>query len=366
MKKITTALVGSLFGLGLTSAAVAQTTISGNLDLVYHAISSKATPDTATGMGSYRAYGQETQINLANKGKLSNGMDYAAGFSWEIDGNEALGSTGNDDSSNGRNENVYIDLFLSKDTYVSISQDHIPNSDVTMTNLVGWSYIGVQGVNNLAALYPTSFNDSGLGIGLVHNLGPTTLAVAYQPNPGKSGGASDTGHNIGSANDTADNSKVEAVLRGGLGVKGLDTLLGYTSQKGNSTSMKDEDGWRAAAKYNFGAITVAGDYIKVEGQNQRQVASPYTARTGGADEITGKSIGVSYAITPALSVGALRAKADGNLTGSVTEKVNQVAVGYNLGAVALQAQYKDGKGISGIPGEAGEGDSFHVKMSTRF
>ena len=366
MKKITTALVGSLFGLGLTSAAVAQTTISGNLDLVYHAISAKSTPDTATGMGSYRAYGQESQINIANKGKLSNGMDYAAGFSWEIDGNEALGSTGNDDSSNGRNENVYIDLFLTKNTYISISQDHIPNSDVTMTNLVGWSYIGVQGVNNLGALYPTSFNDSGLGIGLVHNFGPTTFAIAYQPNPGKSGGASDTGHNITSAADTADNSKVEAVLRGDLGVKGLDNLLAYTTQKGNDPSMKDEDGWRVAAKYNFGAITVAGDYIKVEGQNQRAVASPYTARTGGVDEVKGKSIGVSYAITPALSVGALMAKAEGNLTGSVTEKVNQIAVGYNLGAVALQAQYKEGKGIAGIDGEPGKGDSFHVRASTRF
>ena len=366
MKKITTALVGSLFGLGLTSAAVAQTTISGNLDLVYHAISAKSTPGATTGMGSYRAYGQESQINLANKGKLSNGMDYAAGFSWEIDGNEGLGSTGNDDSSNGRNENVYIDLFLTKNTYISISQDHIPNSDVTMTNLVGWSYIGVQGVNNLGALYPTSFNDSGLGIGLVHNFGPTTFAIAYQPNPGKSGGASDTGHNITSAADTADNSKVEAVLRGDLGVKGLDTLLAYTTQKAAIPTAKDEDGWRVAAKYNFGAITVAGDYIKVEGQNQRAITSPFTARTGGVDEVKGKSVGVSYAITPALSVGALTAKAEGNLTGSVDEKVNQIAVGYNLGAVALQAQYKEGKGLSGIPGEAGKGDSFHVRASTRF
>lgn len=366
MKKITTALVGSLFGLGLTSAAVAQTTISGNLDLAYHMISAKSPGNAATGMGSYRAYGQEAQINVQNKGKLSNGMEYAAGFSWEIDGNEALGSSGNDDSANARNENVYIDLILSKNTYISLSQDHIPNSDVTMTNLVGWSYIGVQGVNNLGALYPTNLNDSGLGIGLVHNFGPTTLAVAYQPNPAKSGGASDTGHNLTSANDTGDNSKYEAVLRGDLGVKGLDTILAYANQKGNNSTMKDEDGFRVAAKYNFGAITIAGDYIKVEGQNQRAVTSPFTARTGGLDEIKGKSVGVSYAITPALSVGALMAKAEGNLTGSVDEKVNQIAVGYNLGAVALQAQYKEGKGLAGIPGEDGKGDSLHFRASTRF
>ena len=104
--KLTTALVGSMLTLGVSSA-VAQTTVSGNLDLSYNAVSSNAFG------GSYRAVGRETQINIANKGKLSNGMDYAAGFSWESDGGEALGSGGTStgDGANGTNENVYIDFF---------------------------------------------------------------------------------------------------------------------------------------------------------------------------------------------------------------------------------------------------------------
>jgi len=109
-------------------------------------------------------------------------MDYAAGFSWELDGNEALGDAtagSASDSSNGRNENTYIDLYLNKDTYISISSDHISNSDVTMTNLVGWGYLGAQGVNNSTSLYPTSFNDSGYGIGIVSNLGPATLQLDF-------------------------------------------------------------------------------------------------------------------------------------------------------------------------------------------
>jgi len=77
-KTITTALTSSLIALG-ASSAIAQTTISGNLDLSYQAVSA----DTATVTGnSYRGFGKESQINLANKGKLSNGIDYAAGFSW--------------------------------------------------------------------------------------------------------------------------------------------------------------------------------------------------------------------------------------------------------------------------------------------
>ena len=114
--KLTTALISSLFGLGLSSVSVAQTTVSGNLDLAYNAVSSNAFG------GSYRAVGRETQINIANKGKLSNGMDYAAGFSWEIDGGEALGSGGTStgDGANGTNENVYIDFFYNKYSYISI------------------------------------------------------------------------------------------------------------------------------------------------------------------------------------------------------------------------------------------------------
>jgi hypothetical protein len=155
--KLTTALISSLFGLGLSSVSVAQTTISGNLDLAYNAVSSNAVG------GSYRAIGRETQINIANKGKLSNGMDYAAGFSWEIDGGEALGNStagANNDSSNATNENVYIDFFYNKDSYVSISNDHVPNTDVTITNLVGWGYLGGQGTGNQTSLYPTSLNTS--------------------------------------------------------------------------------------------------------------------------------------------------------------------------------------------------------------
>ena len=112
--KITTALVGTLFGLGLNSA-IAQTTVSGNLNLVYNAVSAKA---ASGALNSYRTTGQETQINIQNKGTLSNGMAYAAGFSWELDGNEALGDStagSASDSSNGRNENTFIDLYFNKD-----------------------------------------------------------------------------------------------------------------------------------------------------------------------------------------------------------------------------------------------------------
>ena len=365
--KITTALVGTLFGLGLNSA-IAQTTVSGNLNLAYHAVSVKS---ATAGGGSYRTTAQETQINIQNKGTLSNGMAYAAGFSWELDGNEALGdSTAGSatDSSNGRNENTFIDLYFNKDTYVSISSDHIPNSDVTLTNLVGWGYLGAQGVNNATSIYPTTFNDSGYGLGIVSNLGPATLSVGYQPNPGKAGGSSDTGHNMKLGEDSSANSKIEATLRGDFGVKGLDVLASVAQQKavnvGSTGIAEDPNGRRFAAKYNMGSVTVAADYIRLAGQNNTPAGG--TASAGSNQTLVGKSAAIAYAITPAISVGYTRSIADSNLVGTVDEKVNMFAVGYNLGAVALQAQHRDGTGIGGTAGDTGKGQVTQFMISTKF
>ena len=369
--KIVTALAGSLFGLGLASASVAQTTVSGNLDLAYHAVSSNAVGSSTLGGGSYRAIGRETQINIANKGKLSNGMEYAAGFSWELEGGETLGGTGSDDSANAANENVYIDFFYNKDSYVSVSNDHVPNSDVTFTNLVGWGYLGGQGIGGKGSIYPTSLNTSGYGIGISHNVGPMRLSGTFVPNPEKNGaGTNDTGHTLTNAADTSTNSKVELTARGDLGVKGLDLMLGIARQdkpSSNATinaTAKDPNGKRASIKYNAGDITVAADYIRTEGNN---VTTGTAAATDQADvELTGKSIGIAYAINKDLSIGYTRSVADASSRVAVDEKVNHYAIGYNLGAVTAQIQYRDAEGVAGSSGAEGEGDIIAVKLSTRF
>jgi hypothetical protein len=367
--KIVTALAGSLFGLGLASASVAQTTVSGNLDLAYHSVSSNATAG-----GSYRAVGRETQINIANKGKLSNGMDYAAGFSWELEGGEQLGvsTSANTDSANASNENVYIDFFYNKDSYVSVSNDHVPNTDVTFTNLVGWGYLGGQGIGNKTSIYPTSLNTSGYGIGISHNFGPMRLSGTFVPNPDKDGATvNDTGHTLTSAADTNGNSKLELIARGDLGVKGLDLMLGVSRQDRPTTgatidaTAQDPHGRRASIKYNAGDITVAADYIKVEGQNITTGATP-TATTSADHELTGKSYGIAYAINKDISIGYTRSMAETSKAGYAEEKVNHFAIGYNLGAVTAQIQYRDAEGVAGTAGADGEGEILAVKLSTRF
>jgi hypothetical protein len=248
----------------------------------------------------------------------------------------------------------------------------VPNSDVTFTNLVGWGYLGGQGIGNKTSLYPTSLNTSGYGVGISHNFGPMRLSGTYVPNADKEGATvNDTGHTLTSANDTSSNSKLEITARGDLGVKGLDLMLGVSRQDKVSTgatidaTAQDPNGKRASIKYNAGNITVAADWIKVEGQNITTGATP-TATTSGNHTLTGKSMGIAYAINKDLSIGYTRSIADTNQAGFLDEKVNHYAIGYNLGAVTAQIQYRDAEGVVGTTGADGEGDILAVKLSTRF
>ena len=134
MKKImlTTAMVSVL-----TTAAIAQTSITGELRISYSDISADkgiATATASTTKDTSYGFGSEQQINIQNKGKLPiGGLDYAAGFSIENDG---------DQSTTIFNENVFIDLInASSGTTVSFSRDHIQrsDSDYSATNLVGFT-----------------------------------------------------------------------------------------------------------------------------------------------------------------------------------------------------------------------------------
>jgi len=119
MKKLltTSALAGALTFVAAT-ASVAQTTVSGSLDLTLRGQSFS----TSAGASSDNLFGRETQINVANKGKLNNGMDYAAGFSLEFDGGGSLAEGAGSTS----NENVYIN-FISGSTTLTVGVDHIQN-----------------------------------------------------------------------------------------------------------------------------------------------------------------------------------------------------------------------------------------------
>jgi hypothetical protein len=369
--RLSTAIIGSLAGLGL-SAAVAQTTVSGNIALGYMATST----DNTNKAGSWSGVTKETQINIGTKGKLNNSMNYAAGFSIEMDGPDASGT---DMFSEGN----YIEIN-SGDTTLSVGADRINNPDRHPTNAVGIGYIGQDGLGQGGAstdaggrsIYPLHGSIySFFGAGLVQKVGNGNLSVYYVPQTNSTGVLNDIGNGASasaakstSALDSGD--AFEIGYNGDLGVKGLTAQAFYTKgdkRASKNNSDKDIKSTNLGLSYTVGQITVSGAHIRTEGlQNGHTATAADFATDGGlAEELTGKSIGLAYAATKDLSFGLTYAKADSNAALSVnTEKTVIASVGYSLGAVGIKAQYADVSDYSGLANN--DGKAAKILMFTSF
>jgi hypothetical protein len=356
MKKImlTTAMVSVL-----TTAAIAQTSITGQLRISYSNVSAdKGVAADATAAGTKNnafGFGQEQQINIQNKGKLPvGGLDYAAGFSIENDG---------DQSGTIFNENVFIDFInASSGTTLSFSRDHIQGSDAdySATNLVGFSpnelsqTINTTNANtrfkqNIGAAPRTAF-----GAGIVQKLGDFgNVSYLFVPNNGAPGGSEDVTENTTTA--------YEVGFVGGLGVKGL-TVHAFKNKNSDfvtNTNTVEAEATNMGVKYNFGQLTL--------GVNRKQHTAESTDAVKAANgEITEKAISAAFAVNKELTVGLLYAKADqeGTAGSLVDQKVKAINIGYALGPIDVALGYAKNSDQNSIAGA--DSDHFIARLITNF
>jgi len=329
--KITTALVGSMLAFGV-SAAVAQTTVSGNLGLSYFATKNNA---TANQNKTFRGFGKESQINVQSKGKLSNGMDYAAGFSIEMDGADVTNTTAVTGSAiqAQQSENVYID-FTSGNTTISIGADHIQNPDAHFANIVGFGYLAADGVNGADSSMPQHKSPySAYGAGIVQNFpGVGSLSFLYVPNFSNGQAVNDIGNAMTKAKTGDGESAKEIGFKGDFGIKGLE-VMAFKSYADSQYAGIDNQGTTIGVRYNFGSFTIAAQDINVE-------EAVDASNTTSAITRKGRQYGAAYAVNKDLSVGYTYGKTTKTAT-TADEIIHRVAAGYNLGPVSVQVQYTD-------------------------
>jgi hypothetical protein len=306
----------AIAGLLVSGAAFAQTTVTGNLDFTYKGLSNKTTKAS-----SARGFGKESQINITNKGKLNNGMDYVAGFSIEHDGHES-GSAASVSTTSGTamfNENVYID-FISGKTTLTIGADHIQGPDYEITNLVGAGDLDeiIAGVNAANAAFITNIGSpySSFGLGLTQDLGVGKFSVYYAPSTASVAGDSAGYFSTFATYVDGTNSTYEVGFRGDLGVKGLDAGLFYNSTDSNDrgTNSNSADNWKASLRYTAGAFTLAG-----------ALAEQDTNTTVLSTTKKSKSVGVAFAASKELSLGIAHGRTDSGLVASpLDEKITTI------------------------------------------
>jgi len=368
--RLSTAIIGSLAGLGL-SAAVAQTTVSGNVAMGFIA----ASTDNTNKGGSWSSMSKETQINVGTKGKLNNGMDYAAGFSLEYDGPDT-GSTGMYAEGN------YIEI-MSGDTKFMIGADRIQNGDRHVTNANGIGYIGQDGLGTGAATTAVGsisiFPRHGsiyqfFGTGITQKVGNGGLSVFYSPNMTTTV-LNEIGNDAGTvatANDsyaTSKGSGYEVGYLGDLGVKGLTVQAFYTNgDKINQNLAADAKvkSTNLGLSYNVGAVTVSASQLKTQGVQGGYALAAATPVSGDlSEELKGKSIGVAFAASKDLTFGLAYATADSNHATSIRdEKTTIASVGYSLGAIGIKAQVADVENFAGLANN--DGKMARVLMFTSF
>lgn len=340
MKKLLT--TSALAGLFISGSAIAQTTVTGEVRVGF-----KAVEVVKENTGMNRGFGTESQINIQNKGKLNTGLDYAAGFSFETDGDQTAGIT---------NENTYFD-FIKGNTTVSIGRDHIQrsDSDTSRAQLVGYAAseiaLGVVKNTNYApgatanAVDSSNLFQSSLGAAPSQSFGVAilqktpfgTVSANFVPS-NQAPGTSESYNNV-RAQDA-----YEVGFVGDLSVKGLTVSAFKNSEDTRMGQTAKREAKNYGVSYNFGQVTVGANKKDHTGSGS---LSPTL-------EVTEKQYALAYAITPTLTVGIRQDTADGGGT-TAKAKIQSIQLGYNLGPVALIAGYADVENVLG--GTATEQDA---------
>jgi hypothetical protein len=352
MKKtllVTSALVGLV-----ASSAVAQTTVSGSLEIISRNTSFDGTAVNKQKSDSF--LGRESQINIANKGKLNvGGLDYAAGFSIEFDGGQTT-AEGSSTNTSISNENLYIDFInASSATTVTFGIDHIQNSKntglKTVTDFIDDVGDGVISTHLISLGAKTK---EYMGVGIVQGLGASNLTASYfyAPNASNLGGG-DTGS---ATNTTGDNAAYEYGVKGNdvFGVKGL-ALEYWKNNRDKSVSTDfDSKGRKYAANYTYGAFTAG--IVDADSEN-----GTYTAGTNVQTDT--RLYSVSYAVNKDLSVSLIKGHTD--ISGlTPDEEYKAIQVGYNLGPVGVAAAYSEVDDLGGVAAQ--DAKQLSIRLSTKF
>jgi hypothetical protein len=368
MKKLL--LSTALAGVVLSTSAIAQTTVGGNMTVGLKATEEKGISGAAT-TASKRGMLIETQLNVASKGALNNGMNYAAGFSLEFDANDVASTTA---TKSIANENVYIDL-ISGNTTLSAGIDHMNDFDRSMIPVVGeigkgtGSQGGTTAVTNMLA---DPLNTSAAAGVAVRQAFPGVGQITLAYTPTMTCNATDAA-GCGGADTTVvegnEGSAYSALLEiSNVGIKGLALEAGYTEQqkKIGSTSSPNKDATfvTAGLRYTNGPIT-AGYNRKEFAFGGAAATAPNTVSGGYNlnEERTQNDYGIAYTVGN-ISYGAIYQVTSSNISTELDEKYKAIGIGYNLGPVAAKANFAKHENLGGLAGT--DADIVTLKLSTNF
>ena len=349
------------------------TTVGGDLAIIYSAFRKQngTVTGATSGVNSSRGFGRESQLNVSNRGKLNNGMDYAAGFSLEFDGRGVANTTSGTETPSISNENVYVDLIIGNTT-LTVGLDHIQRQ-----------YAGsVPAVFNITELMTAASSkvtyvvgakvSESAHVGIIQSIPSLGLkaSAAYAPRAGDTGGEDVAGV----VSNASTNSAYEVGVIGvdAFGIKGLGVTGFYNSMtKSQITNYGAVKGVEYGVSYNFGSIAIG--YDKYKNENALAAAgdrNPIGEATTNAVAIT-KKYGATYAVDSNMTLGVVKSVTDtsGGTTSGATETVTALQLGYNFGPVAFSGTVSKWNNLYDAqtgPVDQNNGRMAQVRVTTKF
>ena len=328
---LTTAIAS---GMMISTAAISEVKISGDLEQTYRSMSYDVTANKITGGAGL---GAEANIGIAYTGSLENGLQVKAGSILEdgVADTEYL-TLGTDT----------VSITFGQDTGNNLSSTvvpHVSDQDATLYGPVNTnttldpSFENVHGGNAHDKRH-ISFDAKAVG---------GTFTVRYAP-------SQDTNRASDSGIDTTGTSGIEILYAGSLGVEGLNFQLGMQrdTQENSSGTTDDTQLTKVGVAYNFGQIAV--------GVDRQQYDDGSTTNS----DTKSTRFGAVFAASDAIKLGARYTKTAVDGT-NVDEKMKTLEIGYNLGGLGIELAVGKIENIANS-NTAGDGDVFQFRTRQAF
>jgi predicted porin len=318
-------LISSVFAL--SSAAIAEMKISGSIEQTWKSASYDTSNSAAnnTQKGS-NALGQETNVKFSGSKDLANGLKTSGHLNLE---DSAIDST----AINIGNDSFTVTFGV--DTNNTINTTIIPRVGDDEHTVAGATVSTTDGLSSYSA-------HDKQHVGLTANVGKGAIVLNYAPSSaGVAEGDSSVADSGGSATEISYSGEV---------MPGLKVLVGQqVTEAANGSNDATERTYQFA--YTNGAFGV--------GYAHRSFDDKASAAEVGKVAVAS----VSFAASDALSFSVSRAQTDTDGDAD-QEEITVFGVGYDLGGLAVTAQYAETKNIGAVAGD--DGESFQVRTVYAF
>ena len=333
---LTTAIAS---GMMISSAALAEVKVSGDVEATYKSVSYDVAGEKVNGGGGL---GMETNIAISYKGALENGLNVSAG---------SIIEDGTADSEYLTIGGEVVSFTIGQDVgnhLTSTVVPHISDQDGTLYAQESATTPNMFRRIALVSNQQGTATHEPLHVSLDAKVAEGTATFRYTPSM-NSGRASDSGVVDSGA------SAIEILYAGSLGVEGLKVQVGtarQTPQDDSVATTDDEVLNKYGASYNFGQVSVGA---------QRQ---SYDSGAASNPDTTQDTFAAVFAANDQIRIGARYTKVDKDgLTAD--EKMKTLEIGYNLGGLGIELAIGQMENVGGVAAQ-GDADVYQIRTRQAF